>query len=611
MPRIPTQRKRILPSGQVPSVRIPAGTFAAEIRAGDVSGTAQQVAGIAAGVAQKLDNIEVNTQVSQTEGFINEKRAEMRDFAADNLDHTLYQAKWKELQAQIDSFAGQVKNPRARRNVQNFITQNKALWQDRVNGFENRGRITAGQLELDNAINRIIVADVSQDAAILGMTAEDVKASAIENHIQAAVDNDLITPQQGDKLRLASDKAIKKFVTEEIKANVSEGAFDAWQDTVTDANPDGDLRPAFDFVQASDAPDKQEIESEVKTRVTNRRIENKIALENQQEADRDILGKRLAGVEGLPPLDFTAIDNSSLPEAEQEQWRVRMNTEAERKAKGEVIVTNEQVRASLRSSAVNIWRGADTKANVVVLLNEARFGETPTIDDAAYKELSTLAETKLEKVQADFLAEVHRDGQEQLVDLTRETQLALIVAGHMTELQSERHKVQLWRADRFDNEMEQWIQDNPDKNKREGYQQSQMVLATYINAPHEEIEALRTRTLQSLQEEAETLRTRTEGETAAADFLAKHPLESIDVTAKPPVSTKRIVRMQGPEGGQASVGVGAVGTMLDKGLKFPPGSDIRVKRNTSNSPVNFEGLVIEPGKRVISFDGGKTWQLLP
>ncbi|KKM98213.1 hypothetical protein LCGC14_1160200 [marine sediment metagenome] len=339
------------------------------------------------------------------------------------------------------------------------------------------------------------------------------------------------------------------------------------------------------------------------------------ALEIQQEADRDKLGKALND----GSIDYTMIDNSSVPEAEQEQWRVRMNTEVERKARGEVIVTNEQVRANLRSRAVNIWRGADTKANVLALLNEARFGESPTIDDAAYKELSTLVETKLEKVQADFLAEAHRDGQEQLVDLGVDEFAFLRGEGKLTDSQIERRKIQLWWADRFDNEMEQWVQDNPDKNKREGYQQAQMVLAAYSNTPHEEIELLRANTLAGLffpaikpltEEElkggmtdaiaAEKLRIRTEGEVVAADFLAKHP-----------VSTKTIVQMQGPQGGQTSVGVGDIGTMLDKGLKFPPGSNVRVKRNALGSRAHFKGLIIEPGKRVISFDGGKTWQLLP
>ena len=405
MPRIPTQRRQILPSGQVPSVPIPADTFAAEIRARDISGGLQQVAGIAAGVAQKLDNIEVNTQVSQVEGFINTKRVEMRDFAADNLDHTLYQDKWKELQVEIDSVAGQVKNPRARRNVQNFITKNKALWQDSVNGFENRGRITAGQLELDNAINRIIVGDVSQDAAILGMTAEDVKSSAIENHIQAAIDNDLITAEQGDKLRLASDAAVKKFETEQMKATVSEGAFDAWKGTVSEASPDGDLRVAFDFVQASDVPDKQEIESEVRTRVVNRRAENKIALENQQETDRGIINDALY-VNKDYSNSLELIRNSTLPEKEKTALFKENEDRAKLAARGEVEVNDPDALDKVTTAIAQLGNDTLPLADAKKIFKENSRFLKGTTADSLWKELigefDTSVDTAAARVRGDI-----------------------------------------------------------------------------------------------------------------------------------------------------------------------------------------------------------------
>ena len=68
------------------------------------------------------------------------------------------------------------------------------------------------------------------------------------------------------------------------------------------------------------------------------KIRTKIATEEaliiQQEADRDILGKRLAGVEGFPPLDYAAIDNSSLGEKEQKVLRLDMLANEDRQAQG-------------------------------------------------------------------------------------------------------------------------------------------------------------------------------------------------------------------------------------------------------------------------------------
>ena len=69
----------------------------------------------------------------------------------------------------------------------------------------------------------------------------------------------------------------------------------------------------------------------VKTRA---KIATEEALIIQQEADRDMLGKRLAGVEGFPPLDYSAIDNSSLSEKEQQVWYMRMLTDEDRKTQG-------------------------------------------------------------------------------------------------------------------------------------------------------------------------------------------------------------------------------------------------------------------------------------
>lgn len=57
--------------------------------------------------------------------------------------------------------------------------------------------------------------------------------------------------------------------------------FEAWQATVTKEDPDGNLNVAFDVINALDIPEgeKQEIESELKTRVQNRRAEAKLEAE--------------------------------------------------------------------------------------------------------------------------------------------------------------------------------------------------------------------------------------------------------------------------------------------------------------------------------------------
>jgi hypothetical protein len=64
-------------------------------------------------------------------------------------------------------------------------------------------------------------------------------------------------------------------------------AFSAWQATVNTENPDGDLNAALELVESSGIPetDKQEVESELTSRITNRRAENKIKLETQKDEE--------------------------------------------------------------------------------------------------------------------------------------------------------------------------------------------------------------------------------------------------------------------------------------------------------------------------------------
>lgn len=474
-----------------------------------------------------------------------------------------------------------------------------------------RNERLADEIErIDKALNRIHhqyqvkkITNYAETAAKNGDI--DVANYWVDKGLEHKLFNDAI----GDELKSDYAELAKKSLDDRIiDAVVSQALMFTVQEGVAQGLPDTEA--ALKFIRESGlSPSNQ-----VKGNTTYNALvkQQKDAIDVQRETDRDTLNTALVNDELTPGL----IDGTSLPETEQLAYDKLYRNWAKDK---DQIVTDEQVRADLRRSVINIGRGANTKTQVVALLNEAAFGDNPTIDNAAYKELSALAETTLNKVQGDFLTEAHRDGQEQLVDLGRETFMALAIAGRLSESQIQKRKIQLWWADRYDNEMEQWIQDNPDKNKREGYQQAEMVLAGYINMSFEQIEALRTRTLSSLQEqntrrrEGRPMSARTpliEGEIFPTP--AKKPLIEGELETGRVVPTgKPAIQMQSPTGVPIRASLATIGARLDRGDVFPPGSDIRVKRNASDKTVSFEGLSIEPGKRVISLDGGKTWQLLP
>lgn len=75
--------------------------------------------------------------------------------------------------------------------------------------------------------------------------------------------------------------------------------FDVWQTTVTPEDPDGNLNLAFDAIDALDVPggDKQEIESELKTRVANRRAETKLEAEQADTKSVEMINGWINGGE--------------------------------------------------------------------------------------------------------------------------------------------------------------------------------------------------------------------------------------------------------------------------------------------------------------------------
>jgi len=360
--------------------------------------------------------------------------------------------------------------------------------------------------------------------------------------------------------------------------------------------------------------------------------------DEQVEVQKDILGKKLAaGTLTYPEID--AMD--ALDEDTQESYRLKMLAESNRRGKGEEILVNQKARSELDSMATNIWRDTLTLPQFTEALDGARFGvkvdgelqyvlgdivsDKPLIDDAEYEQLSTQADTELAKAHAQSLASIKPFATTQLVfaseDDAFQDYLKLIRSEVKGEAEKDRVQVnaieqrqlQFWNLRQYMTHVRGVLEKTPDMSGKEFRQESEAVLYEFKNRTIEEIKQLEKRqagqvlTPPPLSEAelkggmtdavaAETLRIRTEGETVAADFLAKHPLA---------------VQMQGPTGVPIRASLATIGSRLDRGDVFPPGSNIRVKRNPSDKTITFEGLSIEPGKRVISFDGGATWQLLP
>lgn len=180
-------------------------------------------------------------------------------------------------------------------------------------------------------------------------------AIAVKNAVQLTGQNYVLEPTEENRVKYSealslqdtpdgveaklvkADTAAKQTLKDRSIAAASTAAFNTWQSTVTKEDPDGDLNAAFKVIEDSDIPaeDKQEAESELKTRVTNRRAESKIQLEAQQEED---LGNINAAM--YDTKDYNAatalVESSTLPEIEQGRLRKEIETRAKLAGRGSV-----------------------------------------------------------------------------------------------------------------------------------------------------------------------------------------------------------------------------------------------------------------------------------
>ena len=236
-------------------------------------------------------------------------------------------------------------------------------------------QLSKSSIDASNRINEYFIElDGNDDPATYGNSFErlstDLAALAPRNRNALRVYNENLARQiiqVGGQTRNAAKAKLQEnaqevdfLLLQKAKDSGDAGDFLKYSASVIGNLKLGDVYTAMEAERLLDsARSEQEL---VKTRA---KIAAEEALIIQQEADRDILGKRLAGVEGFPPLDYTAIDNSSLSEKEQKVWFADMLEGERRKAQG--------VMAELRGE-VNFVKEGDP---VVLARTEAAIDLNP------------------------------------------------------------------------------------------------------------------------------------------------------------------------------------------------------------------------------------------
>lgn len=227
-------------------------------------------------VHDDLNKSQAANEVATARGQVDTLIESFSTIVADrpNATNEELQQEWKKIASQIDTIPGTLKNPLAVDEMNTFLNRNAGRInqraQTRMEAIKSKQELTKYQVQREN-----LIADFQKD--------ELAKLN------QEMVESGLLNPEV-IKFQQAQDFAVIDEAQREILINNAVGgAFATWESTVTEDNPEGNLNLAFDVVEADpNIPDgeKQEIESELKTRVANRRAENKVQAEI---ADREAI----------------------------------------------------------------------------------------------------------------------------------------------------------------------------------------------------------------------------------------------------------------------------------------------------------------------------------
>ncbi len=152
------------------------------------------------------------------------------------------------------------------------------------------------------------------------------------------------------------------------------------------------------------------IKSNAKTQKNQQDGNDKENLETQRELDRGTI------YDGIYKGEITRpqIETTTLDEKEQSDMWEMAQKEAERKAKGELIVTDPRVRSQILQDITGIITGATTRADVTRLANDARFGDfsdvvnptEPTIDNDDYDKIVSAIEAQYEQGFGQMMSKV-------------------------------------------------------------------------------------------------------------------------------------------------------------------------------------------------------------
>jgi len=374
-------------------------------------------------------------------------------------------------------------------------------WLDRISSFLDR----EADVKKINTIKINNEKDYFRNLVSVSATKDFTQAQAEARLLtQGAIDDRTRTPAQAasDFDKIMGDWQIADLSRRSQTIIRPDGEVD-WSETVDYLNqPENTEGIDFDVLKS--------LKSNAETELANQKSRDEEAIEAQREVSRNFLNDKFANNQVPTP---TEIDNAGLDENEQKAYIKWAAAETRRIAAGEIILTNQKARADLNTMALDIWRGAVTKQQFDTAVNEARYGDTPTIDDATYKELTNTAATTLKSAQAEAIRRADTEAGRLIVDVRDEDAFADFLKGLDTtnrDKETDKRQLQFWYLSQYNKEVRDWITENPDKIGKDFFQHSEQLKHDYWNSSIEDIKAKKLEREEELVQSVSVVKTQAE-----------------------------------------------------------------------------------------------------
>ena len=432
----------------------------------------------------RLEQTRVANEEAQFQGTVKAEMGKYDTFVAANPG-----ASFNELEKERDKMLTRIRTagnsatmPRAKQNNANWYTRNldsiRVQTQTSMEAIQSKQQLRAAEEIADGYINSF-----DRDS-LINFTKQQVESGLWEKTFAAArLENQL------DVI----DKAEAKVAV----ANVSGIGFAAWEATVTEDDPDGDLNAGFDAIndiEGLTSDQKQDAESTMKTRVSNRRAESKLELEQASTKSIEGYMDKIAKGEFVG-MNAQIANDTTLTGSQKIETQDALAKRA--KALNANTKTDNIIFDMLYTKSLEVWSGDITKAEFNKLLKD----NNKSLDDGAYKELSKSSTSNLKTSQSKELQRANTEAGRLIVDHVSQSAMDLFLAevtSGMAPDQADlfRNKANEIRQEQFfslaqyNAETREWIDDpdNASKTKKDFFQFSEALKHVYWNKSREDIQ---------------------------------------------------------------------------------------------------------------------------